>query len=96
MRLVYNNDTRTTHSPSGVDIRIPGWGNSSAVEYIDPSLSKIGAYFKYVGDTLVGVGLERDVSIRGAPYDFRKAPSKKRESNTPFRYINNMCTYIHA
>jgi lysophospholipase-3 len=76
MRLVYNNVTHTTQSPPGVDIRIPGWGNSSAVEYIDPSLSMFGAYFKNVGDTLVSAGLERDVSIRGAPYDFRRAPSK--------------------
>lgn len=76
MRLIYDNATHTTHSPPGVDIRVPGWGNSSAVEYIDPSLSTFGAYFKSVGDTLVGTGLERDVSIRGAPYDFRKAPSK--------------------
>ncbi|KAL4154537.1 hypothetical protein QTP88_000394 [Uroleucon formosanum] len=59
--------------PPGIDI--PGWGNSSAVEYIVPSLFTFGAYFKSVGDTLVGTGLERDVSIRGAPYDFRKAPS---------------------
>ncbi|XP_050529312.1 phospholipase A2 group XV-like isoform X2 [Daktulosphaira vitifoliae] len=79
MRLIYDNTTRTTHSPPGVDIRIPGWGNSSAVEYIDPSLSTFGAYFKSVGDSLVGVGLERDVSIRGAPYDFRKAPNENKE-----------------
>ncbi|XP_022160151.1 group XV phospholipase A2-like isoform X1 [Myzus persicae] len=79
MRLMYDNVTRTTHSPPGVDIRVPGWGNSSAVEYIDPSLSTFGAYFKSVGDTLVGTGLERDVSIRGAPYDFRKAPNENTE-----------------
>lgn len=77
MRLEYDNVTRTTRSPPGVDIRIPGWGNASAVEYIDPSLSTFGVYFKNVGDVLVGTGLEREVSIRGAPYDFRKAPSKK-------------------
>lgn len=76
MRLVYNNVTRTTKSPPGVDIRIPGWGNSSTVEYIDPGLFTFGAYFKSVGDILVKSGLVRDISIRGAPYDFRKAPSK--------------------
>ncbi|VVC25828.1 Lecithin:cholesterol/phospholipid:diacylglycerol acyltransferase,Alpha/Beta hydrolase fold [Cinara cedri] len=79
MRLEYDNITRTTHSPLGVDIRIPGWGNSSAVEYIDPSLSTFGAYFKSISDILVGSGLEREVSIRGAPYDFRKAPNENSE-----------------
>lgn len=87
MRLIYNNVTRTTHSPPGVDIRIPGWGNSSTVEYIDPSLSSYGAYFKSVGDTLVGVGLERGISIRGAPYDFRKAPSKKCKFQITHLYL---------
>lgn len=76
MRLIYDNITRTTHNPPGVETIIPGWGNSSVVENIDPSLSKYGVYFKSIADALVSVGLERDVSIRGAPYDFRKGPSK--------------------
>lgn len=87
MRLVYDNVTRTTHSPPGVDIRVPGWGNSSAVEFIDPSLSSFGAYFKSVADVLVGAGLERDVSIRGAPYDFRKAPNENTEFFTKLKFL---------
>ncbi|XP_050425580.1 phospholipase A2 group XV-like [Adelges cooleyi] len=79
MRLIYDNNTRTTYSPPGVDIRVAGWGNATAVEYIDPSLTSFGAYFKTIGNALVSVGLERDVSIRGAPYDFRRAPNENAE-----------------
>ena len=35
------------------------------------------AYFYYIAEALVKqAGYTRDVNIRGAPYDFRKAPSK--------------------
>jgi hypothetical protein len=76
MKLVYNNLTRTTSNSEGVDIRIPGFGNTASVEWLDPSEASPGAYFKDIANTLVSLGYERNVSLRGAPYDFRKAPSK--------------------
>lgn len=75
MRLEYNNVTRTTNNSPGVLIRIPGFGNSSVVEWIDPSRASAGAYFKDVANMLTNLGYERNVSLRGAPYDFRKGPS---------------------
>lgn len=80
MRLVYDNVTRTTSNSKGVEIRIPGFGNTATVEWIDPSHASQGAYFKDIASTLVTLGYERNVSLRGAPYDFRKAPSKLLES----------------
>lgn len=47
------------------------------MEWIDPSHAKQGAYFKSIGNMLVGNGYVRNVSMRGAPYDFRKGPSKE-------------------
>lgn len=76
IKLYYNNITRTTSNSPGVEIRIPGWGDPFVVEWIDPSKASTGAYFKDVGNMLVEkLGYERKKSIRGAPYDFRKAPS---------------------
>jgi lysophospholipase-3 len=80
MRLVYDNVTRTTSNSKGVEIRIPGFGNTTSVEWLDPSRASQGAYFKDIANTLVALGYERNVSLRGAPYDFRKAPSKLCES----------------
>ena len=38
-----------------------------------------GAYFKEIGNALVANGYVRNVSMRGAGYDFRKGPSKTKK-----------------
>lgn len=76
IRLVYNNITRKTTNVDGVEIRIPGFGSSETVEWLDPSHASAGSYFKDIGNVLVSLGHIRNVTVRGAPYDFRKAPSK--------------------
>ncbi|XP_076245161.1 lysosomal phospholipase A and acyltransferase [Calliopsis andreniformis] len=80
MKLIYNNVTRTTKNQDGVDIRIPGWGDPFVVEYLDPSKASPGAYFKDIGNMLVNqLQYSRNYSIRGAPYDFRKAPNENEQ-----------------
>lgn len=81
VKLIYNNVTRTTSNSEGVSIRIPGFGGSETVEWLDPSHASTGAYFKDIGTTLVNLGHVRNKTIKGAPYDFRKAPSKYRDLN---------------
>lgn len=71
IQLIYDNNTRTTHNSPGVETRIPGWGNPEVVEWLDPTHAGSGAYFKDIGNALVANGYVRNVSIRGAPYDFR-------------------------
>lgn len=80
MVLSYDNVTRTTRNQEGVDIRIPGWGDPFVVEYLDPSKAFPGSYFKDIGNMLVNnLGYIRNVSLRGAPYDFRKGPNEHGE-----------------
>ncbi|VDP28772.1 unnamed protein product, partial [Soboliphyme baturini] len=79
MRLVYNETTHTTMNSPGVSIRIPGWGDTATVEWIDPSRISLGNYFVSLVETLVSLGYERNVSVRGAPYDFRKAPNDNQQ-----------------
>ena len=48
-KLLFNSKTNISYYPSGVDIRIPGFGETHSVEYIDDSweaflLDNIGAY----------------------------------------------------
>ncbi|XP_033208976.1 group XV phospholipase A2-like [Belonocnema kinseyi] len=80
MKLIYDNVTRRTSNQDGVEIRIPGWGDPFVVEYLDPSKASPGSYFKDIGNMLVTeLGYIRNVSLRGAPYDFRKGPSESEE-----------------
>lgn len=79
IKLVYDNVTRKTTNQPGVEIRVPGFGDSFPVEWLDPTKASAGSYFKDIGEALVAIGYERNVSLRGAPYDFRKGPSESLE-----------------
>ena len=43
--LEYDPDTRTTHNIAGVETRIPGFGNTTTVEWIDKSMRDFSIYF---------------------------------------------------
>lgn len=90
VRLNYDNVTRTTSNQPGVEIRVPGWGNPDAVEYLDPGdkFFSVSYYFKYIGDALVKeLGYVRNLSIRGAPYDFRKGPNENQQFFTDLKQL---------
>ncbi|XP_039209444.1 phospholipase A2 group XV isoform X2 [Crotalus tigris] len=76
IRLVYNRTSGCTAPPDGVNIKVPGFGKTFALEFLDPSKRSVGTYFYTLVQKLVDLGYERDESIRGAPYDWRKAPNE--------------------
>ncbi|XP_067651149.1 lysosomal phospholipase A and acyltransferase-like isoform X2 [Haliotis asinina] len=76
MKLLYDNTTRKTRNQVGVDIVIPGFGNTSSVEWLDSSQLSATSYFAPIVEALVKWGYKRGESVRGAPYDFRKAPNE--------------------
>ncbi|CAB3373511.1 Hypothetical predicted protein [Cloeon dipterum] len=80
LRLVYNNETRTTSNSPGVETRVPGFGDTSSVEWLDPSQLSLSKYFNNIANTLVSkLNYTRGVDLHGAPYDFRKAPNEHEE-----------------
>lgn len=53
------------------------WGNTSSVEYLDTTHYSFLDYYGTLVKTLVEkMNYTRGIDVRGAPYDFRKAPSK--------------------
>ena len=79
MRLIYDNKTHTTRNNDGVELKIPDFGNTTSVEYLDVGRSSYALYFGNIVDALVDMGYERKKSIFAAPYDFRKAANEQDE-----------------
>jgi len=77
--LEYDPDTRTTHNIAGVETRIPGFGNTTTVEWIDKSMRDFSIYFAEIVAKLLPQGYERGVNIHGAPFDFRKAANEHQK-----------------
>ena len=73
-RLKFMNGTFTNNT--GVQIRVPGFGNTSTVEYLDPGLKAVGKYLEPFVEFFVKLGYVRDKNIRAAPYDWRLFPSQ--------------------
>ena len=55
---------------------MPYFGNTTGIEYLDPSTKYVGEYFASFVQGMVDAGYVRGKSIRAAPYDFRSAPGK--------------------
>jgi len=69
-------------------VRIPGFGNTTTVEYLDPSQLSVGIYFANVAQRLVqGLGYQRGHNLHGAPYDFRKAANEQAEFFAKFEKL---------
>ena len=67
---------KPSRNTPGVETRIPGFGNTSTVEYLDESQRGFSIYFAKVVSRLLPLGYKRGINIHGAPYDFRKAASE--------------------
>ena len=82
MKLVYNKAAGTCSNVEGVFTRVPGWGDTSSMDYLDPSWSAwaagdAGNYLHDMVEFLVKQGYTRGSNLRGAPYDFRFAPQSQ-------------------
>ena len=80
LRLVYDNKSRTTSDSPGVQTLVKGFGQTDTIEYLDTSHLSVSAYFAHMVDALVtNYKSVRGVNVRGAPYDWRKAPNELDE-----------------
>ncbi|XP_028906067.1 phosphatidylcholine-sterol acyltransferase [Ornithorhynchus anatinus] len=76
-RVVYNRTTGLMSNAPGVQIRVPGFGKTYSVEYLDTS--KLAGYMHTLVQNLVNNGYVRDETVRAAPYDWRTEPTQQQE-----------------
>uniref|UniRef100_H3CE10 Phospholipase A2, group XV n=1 Tax=Tetraodon nigroviridis TaxID=99883 RepID=H3CE10_TETNG len=77
MRLVYNRTSRRSSNSPGVQVRVPGFGQTYPIEFLDSS--RLAGYFHTMVQQLVNMGYTRNETVRGAPYDWRLAPNENKE-----------------
>lgn len=72
-RLRYNSVTNQYGNTPGVETNVPGFGNTSSIEYLDPALPwfEPTQYFHAMVQHFVQLGYEPGKNIRGAPFDWR-------------------------
>ncbi|CAF5010862.1 unnamed protein product, partial [Rotaria sp. Silwood1] len=88
MRLTYNSTTKKTSNLEGIDIQIPGFGETSTIEYFDSSSYSYSSYFAPIIRSLVTLGYTRGINLRGAPYDFRRGLDEQDD------YLNNLTQLV--
>ncbi len=77
LRLVYNNKTKLTENSPGVETLVDKFGMTDTVEFLDSSKYSITTYFGLIAEALVkNAGYTRNLNLKGAPYDWRKAPNE--------------------
>lgn len=76
LRIFYDQNTRHTKNQEGVEIRVPGFGSSSVVANIGGGIEDDN--FSILNNELSQLGYKDNISLRGAPYDFRRGLSKNR------------------
>uniref|UniRef100_A0A8C6GJ82 Phosphatidylcholine-sterol acyltransferase n=2 Tax=Mus TaxID=862507 RepID=A0A8C6GJ82_MUSSI len=74
-RIVYNHSSGRVSNAPGVQIRVPGFGKTESVEYVDDN--KLAGYLHTLVQNLVNNGYVRDETVRAAPYDWRLAPDQQ-------------------
>ncbi|CAH8611121.1 unnamed protein product [Schistosoma mattheei] len=86
--LVYDPVTRKSRDPDSADVYFPGWGETWSIENLD---SYKHSRTEYCGPMIES--LRRDPffvsnwTIRGAPFDFRKAPNENEGFNDNLMHL---------
>ena len=82
-RLLFNSTDGTYSNNTGAEVRVPGFGDTNTVEFLDtpPSSPTFNTFVDY----FVARGYERGNTIRAAPYDWRLAAGSAR------MYASSIC-----
>jgi lysophospholipase-3 len=96
-RLKHDPVTGQYSNNDGVDIRVPDFGGTSSIEYLDPSIEFFPTtnYFHDMVQWFVDKGYTRGKDIVGAPYDWRYSPSKLFFKQECTRTNLILCALLH-
>ncbi|KAF5399114.1 Phosphatidylcholine-sterol acyltransferase (Lecithin-cholesterol acyltransferase)/ Phospholipase A [Paragonimus heterotremus] len=77
--LKFDRKLNKSYDNENYEITFPGWGETYSVEYLDEFPHVFGDYFHDIVNELVkDPFFKRNISVHGAPYDFRRAPNENQ------------------
>ncbi|KAA3672643.1 lysophospholipase III, partial [Paragonimus westermani] len=77
--LKFDRKLNKSYDNENYEITFPGWGETYSVEYLDEFPHFFGSYFSPIVNELVkDPFFKRNISVHGAPYDFRRAPNENQ------------------
>uniref|UniRef100_A0A914GV13 Uncharacterized protein n=1 Tax=Globodera rostochiensis TaxID=31243 RepID=A0A914GV13_GLORO len=76
MHLDFNSSSGKATDLAGVNVRVPGFGHTRTVEWLDASKRSPSRYFAPIVSSLIAWGYRRGVDVVGAPYDWRRTPEE--------------------
>ncbi|KAF8404855.1 hypothetical protein HHK36_009745 [Tetracentron sinense] len=71
MTLYYHPDMDDYQNAPGIETRVPHFGSTQALLYLDPCLKHISGYMAPLVNSLEQIGYVDGENLFGAPYDFR-------------------------
>ncbi|KAL2232683.1 lecithin-cholesterol acyltransferase-like 1 [Sesamum indicum] len=71
MMIYYDPDVDDYHNAPGVETRVPSFGSTQGLLYLNPNLKSITSYMEPLVRSLEEVGYVSGSNLFGAPYDFR-------------------------
>ncbi|KAM7266663.1 hypothetical protein ACFE04_004560 [Oxalis oulophora] len=71
MTLYFDKGLDDFRNAPGVETRVPHFGSTNSLRYLDPSLKHITSYMASLVDSLEEIGYVDGETLFGAPYDFR-------------------------
>ncbi|KAF5739484.1 lecithin-cholesterol acyltransferase-like 1 [Tripterygium wilfordii] len=71
MTLYYDVDLDDYRNAPGVEVRVPHFGSTESLLYLDPYLKHITSYMAPLVESLEEIGYVNGETLFGAPYDFR-------------------------
>ena len=76
--LTYSNVNGTGRYSNlpGIEVRVPGFGETDTVEVLDYSEPELTTYFYALVSFFEMIGYKKGETIRAAPYDWRLAAGK--------------------
>ncbi|PIN11604.1 Lecithin:cholesterol acyltransferase (LCAT)/Acyl-ceramide synthase [Handroanthus impetiginosus] len=97
MMTYYDPDEDDYHNAPGVETRVPHFGSTEGLLYLDPSLKHITSYMEPLVRSLEEIGYISGKNLFGAPYDFRYAlAAEGHPSKVGSKFLSDLKNLIES